>query len=137
MERKPADVAKQLTGYADAVAAFSFVQSVAFGLALGGNDLPGKLKATPCWLIPLVMIVAFGFYGTIVYLCQNAADDLFSCTAESKGADAVIGRVRQWRIVVVVLVAALSTVGYGFTRYGPVPPPSPACELCRAAQPSH
>lgn len=125
MERKPDDVAKQLTGYADAIAAFSFVQSVAFGLALGGNDLAVKLRTAPCWLIPVILIVAYGFYGTIVYLCQTAENTLFGSTLESKKADSLIVHVRHWRVAIVILAAVLSAVGYGFSRYGPLPPRSP------------
>lgn len=133
MDRKPEDVSKQLTGYADAVTAFSFVQSVAFGLALGGNDLPAKLYAAPWWLVPVVMFVTFGFYLTIVCLCQNAEKSLLSRTYESRSADAVVGRIRGWRILVVILAGALSGVAYGFTRRGYEPPVVQTCGPCQSA----
>jgi len=137
MDRKPDDVAKQLTGYADAVTAFSFVQSVAFGLALGGNDLPGKLSDAPWWIVPSIMIVTFGFYMTIVYLCQNEEKTLFSSSDASKKADDVVGRVRRWRIGVILLAALLSGVAYGFTRHGYKPPVVQTRGPCQSAQPIH
>lgn len=137
MDRKPDDVAKQLTGYADAVAAFSFVQSVAFGLALGGNDLPAKLWAAPWWLVPSIMIVTFGFYMTIVYLCQHEEKTLFSSTDASQKADDVVGRIRGWRIGVIFLAALLSGVAYGFTRHGYKPPVVETCAPCQSARPIH
>jgi hypothetical protein len=137
MERRPEDVAKQLTGYADAVAAFSFVQSVAFGLALGGNDLPSKLWAAPWWLVPSIMIVTFGFYMAIVCLCQNEEKALFSCTDASKKVDGVVGRIRGWRVGVIFLAAILSGVAYGFTRHGYKAPVVQACGPCQCAQSIH
>jgi hypothetical protein len=119
MNREPKEVAKQLATYADAITAFSVVQSVAFGFALAGNDLSAKMIRAPWWLVPGVCLVAYTFYAITVWRCQHAEDTLFVGSEESKKADGWAKEIRYWRIWIIVLAAALSLIAYGLTRYGP------------------
>jgi hypothetical protein len=109
-------LAKQLVTYADAITAFSFVQSVAFGFALGQKDFrTSVLKGL--WIVALVLGVAYAIYGVFVGRCRNGETGLLGLSDDAK--------ILQWRqgiwrgrFLVLCLGFVLSGIALTLVWYG-------------------
>ena len=112
------ELAKQLVTYADAITAFSFVQSVAFGFALGQREFRESALKAP-YLVIGVVIVAYGFYTGFIYECSVGVAALLpgSSNADPTFADWT-RRTWAYRFCVVALAALLSVSAIISTMIG-------------------
>jgi len=128
MPRDQAELGKQFSAYADAITAFTFVQSLAFGVALGSNDTFRSRALGIPWLVPGIIVVANLLYACLVYGCHRGEDELLE-PFPSAGAKWQ-KRVRVGRMVVIGLGLALSLLAYGATWNGSrhlAPQSAPRC----------
>jgi hypothetical protein len=74
------DLAKQLVTYADAITAFAFVQSVAFGFALGQKDFCANVVRPPCapLVVGALLAVAYFMYYRLVLQCRVGVNTLLA-----------------------------------------------------------
>jgi hypothetical protein len=113
------ELAKQIITYADAITAFSFVQSTAFGFALGGHEFRDSMLKIPhpwIWCIPIAyfIYIAFVLALWLAYTRALSAKEDELCSNEYS-----LERYLWFgRIGVVVLAMLLSGLALGFTIYG-------------------
>jgi hypothetical protein len=110
------ELAKQIITYADAIAAFSFVQSVAFGFALAQHEFRESMLKIPhyyIWGIPAAYLIYAIF---VVLLCWRYYK-LFS--VEKKTVEyATVKWLWIGRFAVIGFAVILSGVAIWFTLHG-------------------
>jgi hypothetical protein len=124
MDQDRKDLARQLTTYADAITAFSFVQSVAFGFGLAQHEVrESVLKAS--WIAALITIAAYVFYLVFVGVCWLGNGKLLH---DSKPDP----QTRKWtivlwcgRFIVILLGALLCLLAIYMTAVGSTTPTFP------------
>lgn len=119
MKPEQADLAKQIITYADAITAFSFVQSTAFGFALAGHEFRESTLKIPhhwIWGIPFAYFV---YIGLVSMLWKGYRKALCASKEETDSDEYKLARALWWgRIGVVILAAVLSAIAIGFTLHG-------------------
>lgn len=119
MKPEQEELAKQIITYADAITAFSFVQSTAFGFALGGHEFrDSMLKIAHPWIwgVP----IAYFIYIALVLALWRAYTSALSPTKyEIRSKEYKLAKA-LWlgRIGVVFLAMLLSGIALGFTIHG-------------------
>jgi hypothetical protein len=119
MKPEQADLAKQIITYADAITAFSFVQSTAFGFALGRHEFRESMLKIPhhwIWGIP----VAFFVYIGLVAMLWKGYRKALCASKEETDSDEYKLAWALWlgRIGVIILAGVLSAIAIGFTLHG-------------------
>lgn len=112
------ELAKQIIIYADAITAFSFVQSIAFGITLGHNEFRDNVLKIPHPFIWVGIAAAYLIYAILVLALRGWYYTLLSVeeteTVELKTAKYLwIGR-----FAVIGIAAVLSLIAIGFTLHG-------------------
>jgi hypothetical protein len=111
-------MARQLVLYADSIAAFAFIQSVALGYALWGKDLSSNIaKWTPsilCGVLGLELLVSL-FYLVILFGCHAGEDSLLGKPRERGKVGKWTARVRYVRIATVIFAAGMMSLAFLFT----------------------
>ena len=69
-----AELGKQLRTYADGITAFAALQSVAFGIALGGKDFRDSVLKLQPYQIGSMCAVAFVLYICLLAGCHRGED---------------------------------------------------------------
>ncbi len=119
MKLEQKDLAKQIIAYGDAIAAFSFVQSVAFGFALGQPEFRNNVLKIPhpwLWSIPAAYFVYIAF---VAALWKGYREALCASKEEADSDEYKLARALWWgRIGVVILAGVLSAVAIGLTIHG-------------------
>jgi hypothetical protein len=113
------ELAKQIITYADAITAFSFVQSTAFGFALAGHEFRESILKIPhhgIWGVPIAYVVYIAF---VVALWKGYRKALSATEEEILSENYKLARA-LWlgRIGVVILALLLSVLAIGFTING-------------------
>lgn len=110
--RDERDVLKQLTTYADRIAAFSLVQALSFVLGVGGSDrLGGNVQNHP-YITAGAILVSLPVYCYLLVRCHRNEDRLVGAPEKEKN-HAVGKAVREMRRLrfVVVIIATLMCLG--------------------------
>jgi hypothetical protein len=114
LERK--DLAKQLVTYADSVTAFSFLQSVAFGFALGQRDFRESVSRGP-WAVAGCLTMAYISYTLFLSWCRMGEAALLVAQDISTSEDVILAKWRTivWRfrfgVLLLGLILSLTTLG--------------------------
>src|SRR4029077_14232643 len=116
-KRNQNELAKQLVTYADAITAFSFVQSTAFGFALGQCEFRESVLRVP-YISSSVAGGAYLLYGYFVYKCHKGEKALLLGSQDAPVTKIWRNRIWWHRYSVVVLATALSWIALGLTIVG-------------------
>jgi uncharacterized membrane protein len=112
---------EQLVKYADAITAFSFVQSVTFGFALGQKDFRESVLKGP-WIVMLILIGAYAIYWKFVRRCEQGVSALSPEPKEANPANVEIPKWKRetwkYRKIVLALGLTLSLLGLTLTMIG-------------------
>lgn len=119
--RKPEDLVKQFGTYADSIAAFAFVQALAFSSALGSSKdfLRSVLRGWP--LVIVVIVGANWFYLRLLEKCHEGEDALgHKPNLESKphSVDFWVVAVRKHRKLIVKIALSLSIFAIALSVFG-------------------
>jgi hypothetical protein len=110
-------LAKQLVTYADAITAFSFVQSAAFGSALAQHEFRESLLKLPgCWRWGI--LGAYLVYGILVGVCWYGSSELLRDSNHDAVTDKWTTYMWFGRVGVILLAAVLSVLAIHFTIEG-------------------
>jgi hypothetical protein len=117
--RDKAELAKQLRTYADAITAFAVLQSVAFGIALGGKDFrESVLKLHRCQ-IDLMCAGALVLYIVFVAACHYGEDAVLDVPKGQTGkAETWTHYIRVGRFIVIAVAQGLNFLAIYFTFHG-------------------
>ncbi|SRR5258707_5205204 len=99
----------QLTTYADRITAFSFIQSVAFALAVGNGGAAGlaaNVQKHPC-MTSTALSLSLVLYCLFLFFCHRSEDGLTDDSLDPSVRNA-IKTIRIARFVIIVLAALLS-----------------------------
>jgi hypothetical protein len=114
------ELAKNLVTYADAITAFAFVQSVAFGFALGQKEFRESVLRG-WYLVVLFLLIAYYVYFLFVRKCRLNMGRLNPLTKPPLG-DAILTECQEnlwkYRYTVLALSLVLSLVALGSTLLG-------------------
>ncbi len=105
------ELAKQLSTYADAVAAFAFVQGVAFALLMGQQkELPTNVAGHWCIAAPIIAVLTCGYF-LIVCLCHSAEDKLIGIPSNrGRAIGKVVPLIRGARFLLIIIMGAAQIV---------------------------
>jgi hypothetical protein len=110
---------EQIITYADAITAFSFVQSTAFGFALAGHEFRESMLKIPHHWVWGVLVAYFIYIAFVVALWWCYRIDLSATKEEMQSKDYRVARALWWgRIGVIILAGLLSALALGFTING-------------------
>ncbi len=126
-------LAEQLVKYADAITAFSFVQSVAFGFALGQKDFRDSVLRGP-WIVLVILIGAYAIYWRFVRKCRQGVEELLTEPKEPNSprnipTDKWNREAWKYRKIVLALALSLSFIGLTLTVIGACVEKKAACPL--------
>src|ERR1700690_1569196 len=112
------ELAKQLVTYADAITAFAFVQSAAFGFALGQREFRDSTLKAPYLGLGLLAL-AYAFYTWFIFECRRGVAALLSGPTHM---DPVLmewtNRIWCYRFGIIGLAAFLSAIAMILTMVG-------------------
>jgi hypothetical protein len=128
MPRDQKELGNKLSSYADAITAFTFVQSAAFAVALGSSDIFPADVVKGRWLVPLAIIVANVLYAFIVHTCHRGEDALLGPSVPP--VDVWENKVRIGRMSIIGLGLLLSLGAFTATCYGSRHSPPPTKAAC-------
>src|ERR1700704_4712595 len=115
-ERDRKEFAKQLVTYADAITAFAFVQSVAFGFALGQTEFRKSVLQGPYWVLGITLC-GYILYGHFIHKCRKGEATLL-CGSKDPDLTEWKHRVWNYRFGVLLLALGLSLIAIGSTIVG-------------------
>jgi hypothetical protein len=112
-----ADLFKQLTTYADAITAFSFVQAVGFIYAAAGNNDFGKrvLETNGTIATTIGIVLGTSIYLYFVRSCISLANSIPVRDSDSK----VLESIETGRLIVICLGGVLSLVALWLLHFNP------------------
>jgi hypothetical protein len=106
MKRDERDVLKQMAGYADGIAAFSALQSIAFALNVGGSGaLASNVHDSP-YLAATGIVLSFFVYSYLIVRCHRNEDRLAG-QPDSSPLGQTVKEIRRMRIIVVLVASIL------------------------------
>lgn len=109
MKRDERDVLKQMTNYADGIAAFSALQSIAFALNVGGSGaLAANVHDSP-GLAATGVVLSFFVYSYLILRCHRNEDRLVG-RPDSSPLGRTVKETRLMRIIVVLFASVLCFV---------------------------
>ena len=124
MEQHRKELAKQFVTYADAITAFSFVQSAAFGFALAQHEIRDSvLKASG--KAKMVTFAAYVIYVVVVVVCWFANGSLSPLPKEDKQTRIFARALWLGRLAIIVLGATLCLLAICWTVEGSAHPAFP------------
>jgi hypothetical protein len=114
-----AELGKQLRTYADGITAFAALQSVAFGIALGGKDFRDSVLKLQPYQIGSMCAVAFVLYICLLAGCHRGEDEVSGASnGKSIAEKKWTSRIRGGRYAVVAVAQGLTFLAIYFTFHG-------------------